>query len=308
MVLLEEGEAQSFVNVSTLFVSSASKYSTKINDSSFIFTPPDYLTDVIGLELENYNVPIFALSQFTERNKLDFRLRNPLIFGGLWKVFTLSFPRSSFLYHTPETRAADLLSVLYGAFRELLLQDPDFGGKADIVPVADPNTLVTLICRTLYYPGFAGYDSTECEFLFGTGPNKAYSVAPIFGFDEVDIAFSAIVYYGTPVRAVQSSRGAQINLYRYLDVFIDEFSTFEPFARIFIPSIQTILMTMPETNSRMRLLQTPIRKANSLTFRLRLAGNVQPATALPFYFNIKVFSLNRSIRLPHFQALREQAI
>lgn len=310
MVLLEDGGAQSFVNVSTLFVSSSSKYTTAIaGKSDFLYTPPNYLTNVIGMELENYNVPLFALSQFTDRYMLDFRLRNPLIYGGQWKMFSIQFPRTTFLYHIPESRAADLLSILYGAFREKLLQDPDFGGKADIVPIADPNTLVTLICRTLVYPGFvASRDSTECEFLFGTGPNRALSVAPIFGFDEVDIAFTKISYYGTPARAVQSSRAAGINLYRFLDVFIDEFSLDEPFARIFLPAIQSVMLTSPETGSRMRLLRKPITKTNSLTFRLRLAGNVRPQTSLPFYFNIKLFTLNRSISLPAFEELRHQSL
>lgn len=304
-----KNKTEDFINVNTLFVGSLSRYTTQIDgNADFVFRPVNYLTDVVALELENYNIPIFSSSQFNERYAFDFRLRNPLIFGGQWKQFTAFFPRTSFVYHTPEQRATDLLSILYGVFRELLLQDVDFGGKVDIVPVADPNTLVTLVCRTLFYPGFAGYDSTECEFLFGSGPNKNISVSTIFGFDETDIVLQPVVIYGTPCRVTQSSREAQVNMYRFLDVFIDEFSYDEPFARIFIPSIQTIATTAPEVNTRARLLRVPIRKADTLTFHLRLAGGVKPETKLPFYFNIKVFSLSRNIDLPDFQKLRVQSM
>lgn len=308
-VPLPGGDTKDFINVSTIFVSSSSKYTTQKNgNADFVFRPANNLSDVVALELENYNIPIFALSQFNDRYALDFRLRNPLIFGGQWKQFTVFFPRTSFIYHTPESRASDLLSTLYGVFRESLLRDADFGGKVDIVPVADPNTLVTLVCRTLFYPGFAGYGSTECEFLFGSGPSKAISVAPIFGFDEVDIVFQSRVRYGTLCRETQSSRAAQVNMYRFLDVFLDEFSYDEPFARIFIPTIQTIATTVPEVNARARLLSSPIRKMDTLNFHLRLAGGVRPQTKLPFYFNIKVFSLSRNIELPSFHKLRVQSI
>lgn len=301
---------QNYISLKTVYIGSQDSSSELGQDgqADFKYTLPDYLTNVIAIEMDNYNAPISSLSQFTNRYKLDFRLRNPAIFGGNWKSFTLELPNTSVIYHTPQSRTADLLSILFSSFQDLLLRDTDFGGKVDIVPVADPGTFVTLACRTLYYddPFWPGYGSTECEFLFGTGPNKPESVAPILGFDEVDIAFQPLVYYGYPLRYVSSPNEAAINLYRYVDVYLDEFSLDDVFYRIFVPSINSVALTYPEVNSRARLLETPIRSAKTLTFHLRLPDGTKPQTDQAFYFNLKVFSLKSSIAVPPAQHDRAQ--
>ncbi len=309
MPTLLKDVADDFVSISTIYIGSQDAAAeARGGPADFTYTLPNYLTDVVAMEMDNYNVPISALSQFTERNLLDFRLRNPAIFGGQWKNLTLELPRASFVYNTPQSRVADLLSLLFRSFQELLLADPDFGGKVDIVPLPDPKTFVTLGCRTLFYddPSWPGYGSTECEFLFGSGPNKARSVAPVLGFEETDVVFQPLVYYGFPLRYTVSDREAAVNLYRFVDVFIDEYSTSEPFYRVFVPSISSIALTKPEVNARARMLETPLRQAKTLTFRLRLAGGVRPQTTDPFYFNIKVFSLKRAIKAPGYELARTQ--
>jgi hypothetical protein len=308
MLLKPPGE--NYINVTTLYISSkASNVEFGPNGSAdFKVTLPDYLTDVVSLEMENYAVPVNCLSQFMDRNTLDFRMRNPDIFGGQWKTFQLVLPRTSVVYNTPVSRSTDLLSLLFTGFRDVILKDPDFGNKVDIVPIADANTFVTLACRTLLYPSptWPGYGSTECEFLFGTGAGKKTSVAPILGFDEVDLALAPFVYYGLPIRTIQSDREAAINVNRYLDVYIDEFSLSEPFYRVFIPTLQGVALTQPEVNARARMLDVPLRSTKTLTFHLRLRGNVKPVTDQGFYFNIKVFQLKTANDIPPYNKERGQ--
>lgn len=309
-LLLADPPNDGYVSLNTIFIGSqdaAAEHGTD-GQSDFKYTLPNYLTDAIAMEMDNYNVPISCLSQFTEQNKLDFRLRNPAIYGGNWKVFELVLPNTAVLYSTPESRAADLLTLLFRSFQDLILQDLDFGGKVDILPVANPKTFVTIACRTLFYddPSWPGYGSTECEFLFGTGVNKASSVAPILGFDEIDIAFQPLNYFGYPLRYTSSAREAAINLYRYVDVFLDEFSLTEVFYRVFVPSINSVALTYPEINARARLLNVPIRKAITLTFHLRLPNGMKPQTPQPFFFNIKVFTLQGSRQVPAIQQDRAQ--
>jgi hypothetical protein len=308
--MLIKPPGESYINVSTIYISSKATNVEFGPDGSadFKVTLPDYLTDVVSLEMENYSVPINCLSQFMERNTLDFRMRNPDIFGGQWKTFQLVLPRTSVIYNTPVSRSTDLLSILFTGFRDLILQDPDFGNKVDIVPIADPNTFVTLACRTQLYPSptWPGFGSTECELLFGTGVGKKTSVAPILGFDEVDITLTPFVYYGFPMRVIQSAREAAINVNRYLDVYLDEFSDLEPFYRIFIPSLQGVAVTKAEVNARARMLETPLRSTKTLTFHLRLRGKVKPVTDKGFYFNIKVFQLKTANMIPPYNKMREQ--
>lgn len=310
MPTLLSDQEQDYVSLKTIYVSSQDS-SAEIGpdgQADFKYTLPDYLTNVVAIEVDNYNFPISCLSQFTNRYKVDFRLRNPAIFGGNWKAFVLELPNTSVVYNTPQKQNSDLLALLFNSFNEVILRDPDFGGKVDIVPVPDPDTYVTLACRTLYYddPFWPGYGSTECELLFGSGPNKAFSAAPIIGFDEVDIAFQPLNYFGYPLRYTSSAREAAINLYRYLDVFLDEWSPTEIFYRVFVPTINSIALTYPEVNSRARMLEIPIRQAKTLTFRLRLPDGTKPQTPQPFYLNLKVFQLKSNIAVPATQRDRAQ--
>lgn len=271
----------------------------------------DAFSNVVGLEMENYQVPLQSLSQFTGKNKIDFRLRNPNIFGGNWKNFTASIPVKPVVYNSPEAPGADLLTSLYESFAQTISTDPDFGGKVDIVPVVDTAQTTRLIVRTLAYPPLAtwpGYGSTEAEFLFGTGPNKEESAALVLGFDEIDYTFFPIIINGTAFRAVVSPRKTQINRFRYLDVFIDEVPEFKPFHRIFIPTVRSLSTSLPENASRMRLLTQPVRKLETLTIRLRLPGGIKPFTDFPFYFSFRVFELKSSYRLPEKERARVKLI
>lgn len=271
----------------------------------------DAFSNVVGLEMENYQVPLQSLSQFTDGNLIDFRLRNPAIFGGNWKNFTASIAVKPVVYNSPEAPGADLLTSLYDAFNQTISKDPDFGGKVDIVPVADTGLTTRLLCRTLAYPPLAtwpGYGSTECEFLFGSGPNKDRSAALVLGFDEIDYTFFPVVLNGTPFNIAVSPRKAQVNKYRYLDVFIDEVPEFKPFHRIFIPTIRSLSTSLPENASRMRLLTQPLRKLDTLTLRLRLPGGIKPFTNQPFYFSFRVFELKSSYSLPEKERQRVKLI
>lgn len=294
---------EDFVQVKTVNVDTKDAYVISSdgfsNDVRVMLT--ESFSNVIGIEVENYSVPLQSLSQFTGKNKIDFRLRNPAIFGGQWKNFTAVIPVKPVLYNSPEAPSADLLTSLYEAFASVIGTDPDFGGKVDIVAVPDAGTTTRLICRTLAYPPLAtwpGYGSTECEFLFDSGPNREESAAQILGFDNQDYTFFPITLNGTPFRVVVSPRNAQINRFRYLDILLDEVPEFKPFHRIFIPTIRTQTTSLPENASRMRLLSQPIRTLDRLTIRLRLAGGRKPFSIFPFYFSFRIFELKSSFALP----------
>lgn len=293
MLLKSPVNDSSFLNVSTLLISSSSLNpdAERIGGSiaDFRVRLPNYLTNVVGLELEEYSIPINSLSQFTDRNKIDFRMRNPSIFGGQWKTFELTLP-STTTTNAPSSRNSDLTSVLLASFAELIRLDPDFGGKVEI-KTTYTDVYLTLSCKTLIFAGWLGPNSTECELLFGTGANKGKSAGPYLGFEEVDYVMEIRDLYGIPIRTVSGDKEAVINVYRFLDVFIDEFSTTEPWYRVFVPSISSLSAVQPELNFRVRMLDVPIRKANTLTFHLRLQGGVRPLTPEAFYFNIKVFEL-----------------
>lgn len=302
---------QSYINTEVIYIGSNESVATKNGVADFRYDLPSYYSDVVAMEMIDYQVPIQSCSQFIGRNKIDFRLRNTSIYAPGWKTLVATIPETIVVYNSPQYPSADILTLLYSAFKTAIDTDPDFGGKVDIVPYPEPTTTVTLLCRTLAFPPLAswpGFGSTECEFLFGTGVNKESSAALILGFDEVDYTFTNLTLYGTLFKSLSSPRETRINTYRYLDVFIEEFDEYVPFYRIFLPTIPSVWTVIPETSTRCRLLDKPIRHMKRLTFRLRLNGDVKPTTEFPFFFNIKLYKLKRGFEASQVDKDRSQLV
>lgn len=298
---LQPDYAQDFVNIKIINVDTETNVISKNGPSDVRVRLDDYFDNIVAMEIENYQVPYASLSQFTDENKIDFQLRNPNIFGGQWKDFTATIAERPVLYNTPELPLADLLSALTQAFSNVILKDPDFGGKVDIVPIPDAEEKTRLLCRTLAYPPAAswpGYGSTECILLFDTGLNKNKSAANVLGFDRIDITMATINIDGTNFKNAVSPRPALLNKYRFVDLTIDEFPEFEPFHRIYVPTLPSNLTTLPENTSRVRLLTKPPRLLKELTLRIRLPGNKKPTTSQPYYFSFRVFELKSSLVVP----------
>lgn len=300
---LQADFAEDFVQVKVVNLDSGSDYVTDTGAVSADWREElkDGFNNVIGIEVENYSVPLQSLSQFTDNNFIDFELRNPSIFGGNWKQFTVELVLKPVVYNTPEAPAADLLTMLYEAFADVILKDPDFGSKVDIVAVPDTQLTTRLLLRTLAFPPLGtwpGFGSTEGRFLFASGPNAAKSAATVLGFDPIDYTFFDVTIDATPFKIAVSPRPALLNKFRYIDLFIDEVPEFKPFHRIYLPTVQSVVNALPENGSRMRLLTKPIRNLTHLTVRMRLQGDIVPFTTQNFYLSLRVFTLKSSFSLP----------
>lgn len=298
---LQGDYGESFVNVSVVYTGSDDNNVDLRDGPDFRVRLPEAFSHVVGLEMQKFQVPVASLSQFTDADKIDFRLRNPVIYGGAWKTFTATLPISQVVYDSPSQPDSDLLTDLYQAFLEVLLKDPDFGSKADVVPITDPQQRTRLVCRTLVFPPLAtwpGHDSTECELLFGSGPNRAASAGPVLGFEAADLAMAPATIYGVPFRQAISQAPAQINRFRYIDIFVDEVPELRPFHRIYTPVVSSKALTLQESASRLRFLTEPVRRLETLTVRPRLPGGLRPSTSYPFYFSFRVFELKSANELP----------
>lgn len=299
---LQPDQKEDFVQIKVVNVASDENVIEKDESSNdFKVRLTDVFTNVIAMEIENYQVPLTSLSQFTDANYVDFRLRNPKIFGGQWKTFTAVFPVKPVIYNTPRVPNADIISTVFETFSSVLKKDPDFGSKVDIVPLPDTKQNILLVCRTLVYPPLAdwpGFGSTECEFLFSSGTNSEKSAAEVLGFEKQDYTFQPLVISGIQFQYLASPFPIQVNKYRYLDIFIDEVPEFQPFYRVFVPSVTSVSITLPENAGRVRLMRQPLRRLETLTIRLRLPGGLKPFTLAPYFFSFRVFTLNSSYILP----------
>lgn len=290
--MLLELPPASYVNVSTIFVSSLGSNVERIagSEADFRVRLPNYLKNVFGLELEEFSIPK-SVGTNTDRNKIDFRLRHPSIFGGEWKTFELTLPETT---QAPGEKEDDIVNIVLQSFASVLLADDDFGGKVEVRSFYSTASFLVLECYT--FPSLStplDSSKTECELLFGTGVNKSRSAAPFLGFDEVDQVMEVQVEYnGKKRRLTAADSKIGVGLYRFLDVLIDEFSTVEPWYRIFI-SEDAIAHTDLSTHTR--VFDTPILKANTLTFHLRLNGGRKPISSQAFYFNIKVLELRSTV-------------
>ena len=287
-----------FVQVDVLDISSeANNVIRKPNSMDLSVELNNIYDRVIGIEVENYHIPVSTFSQFQGSNSIDFRLQNTSINGGIAKDFTATIAIQPIVYNSPTWAAGDLLTNLSSAFESAILRDPDFGGIVSIVPIVSERKLTSLICRTLA-TGLA-LNSTNCTFLFATGPNKARSSASILGFDDnIDLIFLDYVVGPYTFKFAESLFPAQINRFRYIDILLEQTPELAPLYRIFLPTIRSVATSMPENNARVRLLTEPLRKLKTLNISLRLEGNVIPVFRQPFYFSLRIYQLRPTLIEP----------
>lgn len=296
---LQNDFAEDFVQVSVVHVSSEDAVAIDNDSNDIKFRLTRAFNNVVAIELESYHVPINMFSQFSGSNYLDFRLQNPDINGGAAKEFSVALPVIPIVYNSPTWPTADLLSILYESINKAILKDPDFGSRVDVVPIVNPNKLTEFICRTFpFAPVFPALNSTQCTFLFGTGPNKNASCARILGFDDVDVAFVDITFGTDTYKFAQSLLPAQINKFRYVDIHLEEATEFHPFYRIFLPTVRSLSTSSSETSSRVRLLTEPVKKLEALTISMRLPGGVKPFVANTYYFSFRIFELKSTHGMP----------
>ena len=296
---LQNDYAEDFIQVSVVHVSSAEALAIDNDSNDIKFRLNRAFNNVVAIELESYHVPANMFSQFSGNNYLDFRLQNPDINGGLPKDFSVALPIIPIVFNSPTWPTADLLSILYESINDTILKDPDFGPKVDIVPLVNPNKLTEFICRTFpFAPLFPALNSTNCTLLFGTGPNKHRSAATILGYDEIDVNFVDITFGTDTYKFAQSLLPAQVNKFRYLDIHLQEAAEFNPFYRIFLPTVRALSTSIPEPSSRVRLLTEPVRKLEALTISMRLPGGVKPFVSSTYYFTFRIYELKSTYGLP----------
>lgn len=298
MPLLPDLSLEGFVQVDVVNVASEANNVTRTpNTMDIAVELEDQFDSVIGVEIENYHIPIATFSQFQDADKIDFRLQNAAINAGVAKDFTAVVAKQPVVYNSPTWAAGDLLTNLNNAFEGAILRDPDFGGIVSIIPIVDEQKLTTLICRTLS-TGLA-LNSTQCTFLFSSGPNKATSAATVLGFDDSsDFVFTDYVVGPYTFKYAQSLYPASINRFRYLDVFVQETPELDPLYRIFLPTIRSVATALPENNSRVRLLTEPVKKLKTLHVNFRLEGGIVPVFRQPFYFSLRIYQLRSAIVEP----------
>ena len=115
--------------------------------------------------------------------------------------------------------------------------------------------------------------ATPCNiyFLFGTGPNAANSAYEQLGFEKgVDVGGSTVLPDGTTVYSPIPVRLPTFYPFRYVDVTIDEFPDFDPFARIFLTKTNEYVVSQNIPTDNVRFVTDPPRQLNSLSLHLRL--------------------------------------
>lgn len=303
---LEVPETQShFVQIEDIYVDSERDRVSGDNADFVVDLTQQRFSRVIAVEVPEYHIPVDLLSQFTGADRIDFRLRNPSINGGNWKTLVAHLAQEKQLYFTPEELPGCTLSTVFEAFRLAILQDPDFGGKCDVIPRPRTDDRLELVCRTLVFPPFAtwpGMGSTECELLFGSGANLSRSAGPVLGFDQQDYPLTPFTFDGKLFRSVIGDRPIQINKYSYVDMFFDEVPELAPVTRMFVPDLPGLEFfdEQPDLSSRTRLLTRPVRDLRKLTVRIRLQGGLKPQKDLPLYFTVRVFYLNLTHSIPYY--------
>ncbi len=263
--------------------------------------PIDY---VVGAEVIDFSFNNNLASPFVGHNKLDFRLKNPAIFGGNWKTLTAIIPLENYTYDTQLNTTNSYVSVVQQAMNIAIYSDADFANKIDVVFELEPAERTEINIRTLAYPPLVtwpGYGSTEAEFLFGTGPNKDENPSEIMGFPkDTDFPFTIVTDDGILVAKALSPFSTNLNRFRYADVLVDEFSEYKPLYRALLSRNEIYQQEQDSNQTRTRLLTNPVRKLEKMTIRIRLQGDVVPSAIEEHNISFILVYLSNEQVLPNY--------
>jgi len=268
-------------------------------------------SNVIALEITEFHFPKTMVSPFLNANKIDFRLKNPAIFGGNWKTFVAIIPVRDATYASSQETSEDLLSILYRTFEATIIVDPDFGAKVRVGFQLDPFERTDMFCFTNVFPPIAtwpGSGTTEMELLFGTGVNKSESAALPLGFEPVDTLLPASKFSGVDVKRIVSTRPTNLGKFTYVDIEIEQVDEFKPHTRAYVPAFKTDKTVAQSFSIRPRLLTKPIRLLTDLTFNFFLRDRTRPTNDQPLFLKLEVFYLDRTLNIPNYAIDKFQSL
>jgi hypothetical protein len=186
-----------------------------------------------------------------------------------------------------------------------------------------------------YIGAFSNRPNYSLEFLFGTGPNKNESPWYELGFDRgVDVGGLRNDGRVGSSYAPVPLREATLQPYRYADVFVHEYSDFEPVARINlctgdIERVERNETGLPEgqllfadevgintstdqlrsgsVHPNMLLFEAPPRRMDKITVSVRFAQGIEPYPELDDDFDL-VFDVTFMSRLTQIPAQVSQTL
>jgi hypothetical protein len=144
---LQEGNGpNNFVRAEVVRVDS--RDAEVVAKNTYMFRLPNTIHHVVGLEIQDFFLPDIFFSHMLTKNKIDIRLQNDFINGGLPKIITAEVGLLPIEYSSVFYPRADLFVSLYKALNTAVGKDPDFGDKVEIVPLLDNGRKLGFHCRT----------------------------------------------------------------------------------------------------------------------------------------------------------------
>jgi len=228
------------------------------------------LSNVIGMELVDFVVPRNIAPPFAFENQ--FRLT---LSGGFLppKTYTVTLPDRMYLYSAPNEPLNSYVDMLSAILNDVIASDVDWVDKARFISFTDSRQRTSLALVSLFYGGWAGDGSLGFTLDF-TIANSPYTQ---MGFTEATFtsALATNIVALPPVQLLTSPSPTALKPFRYIDVFVDEFRDFSPFARIYIdPELDSVVRN--NTSQPTRLLWKPLRRLNTISVEIKLPNRQYP--------------------------------
>lgn len=274
---LQALDAQSYIRRTRLLVNSDQRATSSNSQFDFVFELPSPFEKVIGLEMVGYNMKRDVQQTFYPDQ--GFFKGNLFIDVYMDRANALDTPYYFTIELAPRdyTDLADLQADLQAALNDTMDAGghPTFNTGFISWTVTSATTRgVTMIYYELNNSSYFG------QFLFGSGPNAHRSAAKVLGFVEgvdsnayveYDAGLFGTGFYNTP----QTTSFVALAPWRYIDVHIDEFPELKPVARIPFFDATTTLYERSDASAP-RLLEQPVKRLDSMRFRLTLPDGRPP--------------------------------
>lgn len=290
---LLQTDKYNFIRITKLFLSSSSRENGKVNE--YRLRLPTNIPNVIGASLSAYSLPESLLPSFIQdkSDSFDFRLTSGDNTGvPISKVFTVRWPTDIKLKYSKQ-ETIDYTYILQNLLREAIFEDSVFGPLG--VYTVTFNVEVSDFRKTVIRASGTSLDSFE--LLFATGPSQSRSAHIQMGFDKADYAADMITTFIGRYTYLQSPKAVSLTFSRSVDVFIKEFSGDDLFARVYIDTDEYV--TEQNSQSRVRILQTPIRLLQNLHFRLEVSQSpINEISENEHEISLVVYSLAEEVEVP----------
>lgn len=268
----------------------------------YVVNLPEHVSNVVGIEVEQWKFPRSLAPPFQFKNTFTLRVKGPAEDAVTSSVippetFSVTLPPEYMMYQNKSQAANSYVTTLARVLNKTVKETvgSNYRDKVFFTAIPMPDAKTTVTMDTIPYTGASGSPIRfELDFTNENSP------AEIMGFRNANYtSVESPEYVGVAgnVQTVVSAAPANLNFYRYVNVFVEEVKENYPLATLYTnPGGERTTRSM--TSYPSRILRSAIQRLSRLTVTLRLSNGEFPVDTDPHDLMFVIFYLDTQNTMP----------